>query len=86
MLVLTRRQDDTVVIDGRIEIKVLQVKGKSIRLGITAPSDVKILRGELKPYGVSENETPYEIERVIDITGTEVDLASLQQSLIAHAG
>ncbi|HAN99387.1 MAG TPA: carbon storage regulator, partial [Planctomycetaceae bacterium] len=52
MLVLTRKKNDSIVIDGRITIQVLQVKGGGIRLGITAPSDVSILRGELKPFGV----------------------------------
>ena len=51
MLVLSRKQNETIVIDGQIKIEVLKVKGNTIKLGITAPSDVKVLRGELAPFG-----------------------------------
>lgn len=57
MLVLARKKEETIVIDGNIEIKVLQIKGNTIRLGVTAPRDVRVLRGELKPFGM-ENESP----------------------------
>lgn len=56
MLVLSRKKSETIVIDGNIEIEVLQVKGNSIRLGIKAPNSVKVLRGELKPFGMASLE------------------------------
>ena len=51
MLVLSRKKNQAIVIDGQITIEVLKVKGNTIRLGITAPPEVRILRGELAPYG-----------------------------------
>jgi carbon storage regulator CsrA len=51
MLVLSRRIDETILIDGRIEVQIVRVKGNSVRIGIRAPEDVKILRGELAPFG-----------------------------------
>lgn len=54
MLVLSRKKNQKIVIDGNIEIQVLQVKGNTIRLGITAPADVRVLRGELKPFGLTD--------------------------------
>ena len=54
MLVLSRKKNESILIDGKIEIEVLQIKGNKIRLGINAPADVKILRGELKPFGMAE--------------------------------
>ena len=51
MLVLSRKQNESIVIDGSIEVQILKVKGNTIRLGIVAPKDVKILRGELAPFG-----------------------------------
>lgn len=54
MLVLSRKINEEIVIDGRIRVQVLQVKGKTIRIGISAPDDVKILRGELQPFAVPE--------------------------------
>lgn len=48
MLVLSRKIDQEIVIDGNIRIRVLKVKGNTIRLGIDAPNEVQISRGELK--------------------------------------
>jgi carbon storage regulator CsrA len=60
MLVLSRKRNEQILIDGNITIEVLQVKGNTVRLGISAPRDVKVLRGELKPFGVQviEAELP----------------------------
>ena len=48
MLVLRRKTTETVVLDGRIQIKVLRISRNMISLGIEAPSDVSIWRGELE--------------------------------------
>lgn len=49
MLVLSRQQDEGIVIDGgRIVIKVLEITGKQVRLGIEAPKEVRIKRAELE--------------------------------------
>jgi len=47
MLVLTRKQNEKIRIGSSIVITVVRMKGKAVRLGIEAPSDVNILRGEL---------------------------------------
>ncbi len=47
MLVLTRKIDERIVIDNRITITVLEVKGSRIKLGISAPDCVPIQRGEI---------------------------------------
>jgi carbon storage regulator len=47
MLVLTRKVGERIVIDNRIVVEVLQVKGNRIRLGIEAPAGATILRQEL---------------------------------------
>ena len=49
MLVLTRKQNESIVIDGRITVTLVRAKGNSVRLGIVAPADVRIRRGELPP-------------------------------------
>lgn len=58
MLVLSRRKEESIVIDGQIEIEVLKVKGNTVRLGIKAPQNVKVLRGELSPFGIAGNTKP----------------------------
>lgn len=47
MLVLSRKPNEKVVIDGGITITVAEVNGGRVRIGIEAPADVTILRGEL---------------------------------------
>jgi carbon storage regulator len=75
MLVLTRKKNESIVIDGRISIEVLQIKGKTIRLGISAPDDIKILRGELNPFT--------EIEATIEMKSKSDPQSRV---LSAHAG
>jgi len=47
MLVLSRKVGDKLVIDSNITVEVVKIQGNRISLGIVAPSNVKILRGEL---------------------------------------
>ncbi|MHC4879361.1 MAG: carbon storage regulator [Planctomycetota bacterium] len=49
MLVLTRKRGEEIVIDGCIRIRVLDVKGNKVRLGIDAPGSMSVLRRELLP-------------------------------------
>ena len=53
MLVLSRKRNEQVLVDGQITIEVLQIKGNTVRLGISAPRNVKVMRGELKPFGMT---------------------------------
>jgi carbon storage regulator CsrA len=50
MLVLTRKCEEKVRIGNNITIMVCRIKGKAVRLGIEAPSEVTVLRGELHPF------------------------------------
>lgn len=47
MLVLSRKVGEKLVIDGNITVEVVKIQGNRISLGIIAPFNVKILRGEL---------------------------------------
>ncbi len=47
MLVLTRKHQETIRIGDHITITVLKTKGKTVRLGIEAPMEVPVIRGEL---------------------------------------
>lgn len=47
MLVLTRKLGETIVIGDDIVIKVVDIHGKQIRLGIEAPTEISIFRGEI---------------------------------------
>lgn len=47
MLVLTRKQSETVHIGDDIVIKIIQTGRGSIKVGIEAPTEVRVLRGEV---------------------------------------
>lgn len=47
MLVLTRKPQEKIQIGDGITITVIRTKGSGVRLGIEAPADVPVLRGEL---------------------------------------
>jgi carbon storage regulator len=47
MLVLTRRIGEEVLIAGNVRVMVVAIKGKRVRLGITAPAAIPVIRPEL---------------------------------------
>ncbi len=55
MLVLTRKYQEKIRIGDNITITVLRTKGKAVRLGIEAPTDVPVIRGELSFEHESED-------------------------------
>lgn len=54
MLVLTRRVGECVLIGESIEVRVLDVDGGSVRIGIRAPRDVLVLRSEIAPSSATQ--------------------------------
>jgi carbon storage regulator len=56
MLVLTRKLGESIAIDDHIKIRVVQIKGKQVRLGIEAPKDTKIHREEVYLAIQNQNE------------------------------
>ncbi len=56
MLVLTRKLGETIVIGDNIIIKVVDIHGKQIRLGIEAPTEISIFRGEIYERIQEENK------------------------------
>jgi carbon storage regulator CsrA len=47
MLVLTRKHQEKIRIGDNITITILKTKGKAVRVGIEAPADISVVRGEL---------------------------------------
>lgn len=47
MLILSRKRNEAILIDGGIRITVVSVRGNQVRLGIEAPGEVGIYREEL---------------------------------------
>jgi carbon storage regulator len=47
MLILTRKNDEEIVINSDIVVKILSISEGQVKLGISAPKDIEILRGEI---------------------------------------
>lgn len=63
MLVLTRRRAESIKIGNDVVIKVIQTGRGMVRLGIEAPANVRVLRGELAEFSddvVAVSATPSE--------------------------
>lgn len=48
MLVLSRKRNQSIVIDGKYEIHVCEIRGDKVRIGIVAPADVPVHRREVQ--------------------------------------
>jgi carbon storage regulator CsrA len=66
MLVLTRKQQEKIRIGNDITITVLRTKGKAVRLGIEAPANISVIRGEL--------QFEHEPKAVVEAAGNEAEL------------
>lgn len=55
MLILSRKEGDSIVMDGGIKVVVLSCDRKGVRLGIEAPQHLRILRGEIVGQVEDEN-------------------------------
>lgn len=55
MLTLTRKKDESLIINNNIEITVLEVRGDQVKIGISAPKEVPIYRKEVYLQIQNEN-------------------------------
>ena len=56
MLVLSRKTNESIVIDGNITVSVLRVDNDNVRLGIEAPLEIPVLRKEIYEAIKTNNE------------------------------
>jgi carbon storage regulator len=76
MLVLTRKLGESIAIDDHIKIRVVQIKGKQVRLGIEAPKDTKIHREEV--YLAIQNQNQESASTSSDSTKAVAELLKPQ--------
>ena len=48
MLFLTRKSNESIVIDGNIKVMIVAIQGQSVKLGIDAPLSVPVNRSEVQ--------------------------------------
>jgi carbon storage regulator len=69
MLVISRKAGESIVIGENIEVTILEITDTSIKLGIEAPKNIKLLRKELIEAIQSENlESSKNIDKIFKIT------------------
>jgi len=75
MLVLSRKLKQEIFIGENIKITVLKVKGNSVRLGIEAPREVHVVRGEIpqKSEIVGSEQAAEETEPEFTVVFTNTD-------------
>ena len=56
MLILSRKAGESLILDGGIEIKITEIYGDKVRVGIAAPADVRVYRKELYAT-IQENQS-----------------------------
>ena len=56
MLVLSRKTNESIIIDGNITVSVLRVDHDNVRIGIDAPLEIPVLRKEIYEAIKTNNE------------------------------
>ena len=79
MLVLSRKEGEKLVIGDNITLVVSKIAGNRVTVGIEAPADVKIFRGELKQKDEEENARK---PRVVPLRRAATVTIDLDQALI----
>ena len=63
MLILSRKLNESIVIDGRIVVKLVRVEGDVVKVGIAAPKNVPVHRQEIYEEIQRSNEEALTLTR-----------------------
>jgi carbon storage regulator len=64
MLVLSRKTNESIVIDGRITVNILRVEGEVVKVGVSAPVEISVLRKEIYDEIISSNRGAVGLSRM----------------------
>ena len=76
MLVLSRKECEKIQLGNDITLTVVKVSGDKVRLGIEAPSNVKVLRNELELYEDGPQTIAHPAKLMLDVNKEALPLAS----------
>lgn len=83
MLVLSRKQREQIQIGDNVVLTILRVKGNTVRIGIEAPRDVRVVRGELPPETVEVNEAEVNVRGSNRSDESNEEIANLNLGQVA---
>ena len=85
MLILTRKINEEIIINSEIRIKIISISENQIKIGITAPENMEILRGEIyeRVKNIAINLPAEKINIDNKVTGEIKDLSKLKVNKIS---
>ena len=78
MLVLSRKKNESIVINNDITVTVVEIRGDKVRLGIVAPKEVPVHRQEVYDaihhgQGAATEPAPHQVvSKSVDVNGREL--------------
>jgi carbon storage regulator CsrA len=86
MLVLSRKQGQELVLGDNVRVTVTKISGNRVTLGITAPDNVRIIRGELESIVKSFDQPVSELEVVVEADDEEPSSQFRSGFVLRHGG
>lgn len=65
MLILSRKKEESLILNGNIEVKILEVANGIVKLGIVAPRDVEVHRKEIYDKIKEENRASVSATHIV---------------------
>ncbi|MDX9800907.1 MAG: carbon storage regulator CsrA [Spirochaetia bacterium] len=72
MLILSRKINESIIIDDNIELSIVDVKGDQVKIGIDAPKNIKVFRKEV--YQAIQEENRAAARSAVDVIPSLEDI------------
>jgi carbon storage regulator CsrA len=80
MLVLTRKLQQQIKIGEQITVTILKLKGNTVRVGIDAPRDVRVVRGELPTRGAAQEAACCDTPQILESAAAAITAPAAESS------